>query len=536
MRRLGILFVFILGGPAAADVVLLKDGTRVSGKVVEKGGHYEVATEAGLRTYLKDEVDRVVKDPKEFLGDADGLFEAAKKDYEAALALPELQQQGRFKEAVAKVTQAREAYAAALDLFPENDALGKKLMLIMQLMRLCRDRLGSEMARPMPGRGPVVNAPGVLPLEEAFGVLLDPARRADATRRASARESFRLQRSSHPEIYELATAAMLFLARSDAEWQLQGASLQTLQQYFAQPWMRDPFKLTAAMHQNAAAYVLDQMNTLRKADAKAPTDALSLFGIGHLGHAPAGPENDRVARLLGLVVQNGIPGTPEGHVVKDLNGWIGSGDFDLAVLAFIKEHRAVDTAAVRFVWSYALLRLVQAKKRGFERPVSAYQTLRAPEAAVREHVDALVKSIKAVANCTPCGGEGRLRCTNCHGRKEIRDDCLKCKGKGKVPDPGFSGGGAGGFGDRYLIPCYPCRGRGFMKLLKCEKCKDGFNDCKQCDKPVPPPALEDICSGQACGLCDGRGWVFRKILWACKSCLGLGQKLVPNADRSKVLP
>ena len=54
-------------------------------------------------------------------------------------------------------------------------------------------------------------------------------------------------------------------------------------------------------------------------------------------------------------------------------------------------------------------------------------------------------------------------------------------------------------------------------------------------KPRTPPTMEDICTGEACQQCDGRGYVFRNVLWACKSCLGLGQKLAPKADPSKVL-
>jgi hypothetical protein len=76
-----------------------------------------------------------------------------------------------------------------------------------------------------------------------------------------------------------------------------------------------------------------------------------------------------------------------------------------------------------------------------------------------------------------------------------------------------------------------------MKLVKCEKCKGGWNDCRQCEKEKAPPALEEICvQGNACAGCDGRGIVFRKILWACKPCMGLGRKLVPVSDPSKILP
>jgi DnaJ-class molecular chaperone len=39
----------------------------------------------------------------------------------------------------------------------------------------------------------------------------------------------------------------------------------------------------------------------------------------------------------------------------------------------------------------------------------------------------------------------------------------------------------------------------------------------------------------ACTDCDGRGYVFRRILWACRSCMGVGQKLIPKADPAKIL-
>src|SRR6185295_15040081 len=150
----------------------------------------------------------------------------------------------------------------------------------------------------------------------------------------------------------------------------------------------------------------------KKADAKAQTEAMSLFGIGHLGQAPVGPETDKRARLLGLELRNGILGTPEG-------------DFDLAVFAFIKEYRTTDTPIVRFVWSYALLRLVQTKKKNFERPVAALQTISLSDGASKDHITALIKSIKTAAICNNCQGQVRLRCTNCLGKKETRWDCVK---------------------------------------------------------------------------------------------------------------
>jgi len=536
MRVFAVLF--LLSTTLLADVAVLKDGSRVSGRVVEKAQSFEVTTEAGLRTFLKEEVEKIIKDPKELLGDVDKAMTAAKDDYQRAVAMAEgPDRNALLRESISKIDAARAAVSSTRELFPEDKYadLDQKLMQIMQLKRLLRDRLHSEFAAGSGLRIGPARSSSTVSLDEAFSTLLDPVKRSDAARRASAREAFRCERALHPEIYELATAAMLYLARSDAEWNLQGAALAALQDYFGQGWLKQPTAMTPALHQAAAQWIVERISALKKADAKAQVEPISLFGIGHLGHAPAGAETDKNARLLGLELRNGILGTPEGHAVRDLNAWIGSGDYDLAVLAFVKEYRATDTPIVRFVWSYALLRLVQAKQRGFERPVAALQTVAVADGATKEHIGALIKSIKAAGVCNTCGGAGKLRCINCFGKKEIRWDCAKCKGVGKIQEPGYGAGTGSGF-VREMIPCYPCRGRGYDKLLRCEKCKDGFNDCKQCDrKQRTAPALEDICTGEACLQCDGRGYVFKSILWACKTCLGLGQKLTPKVDSTKLL-
>ena len=181
---------------------------------------------------------------------------------------------------------------------------------------------------------------------------------------------------------------------------------------------------------------------------------------------------------------------------------------------------------MRFVWSYALLRLVQARKHGFERPVSAYETVKISLPGGADHLAALEKSIKAVAICNVCAGQGRYRCTNCHGKKETKYYCQRCKGTGSLT----SSLGA-------KLVCPPCRGTGIDRIVKCEKCKDGYVDCKQCDhKPHPAPSMDDIVSVTPCAVCDGRGMAFRSAAVPCRACLGLGAKLVPKSDPSKVLP
>jgi thiamine pyrophosphokinase len=515
MRVLGLFL--LLASSLFADVVILKSGAKVSGRVVEKPEHYEVTADGALRTYLKEEVERVVTSPKEFLGDSDKLFEEARADYKKALDLASspAEQNVVLKAAIAKVARARESYSAAMDLFPDDGNLGKQIMLLMQLMRLLRERVHLDESRgpSAPGSSSKPAPPTVtLAADDALATLLDPAKRNDPARRAAAIVSFRGQRT------DLAAAATLFLSRTDAEMKLEGATLKSVQEYFDKPWLKDPGKLTPELHLQAAQHL---------SGLKGPAaEALQPFAIAHLSGATAGPDAEKAARALGLVVQQGLIGTAEGHAVRDLGTWIANGEFDLAVMAFVNEYRSIDTPAVRYVWSYALLRLVQARKRYFERPVAALETIKLSAPGVQDHLAALAKSIKAAAVCNVCAGAGKLRCTNCHGKKETKFVCTRCKGKG------FTTSSLGA-----ELVCGPCKKTGIAAIVKCEKCKDGFFDCKQCDKkPRSAPELDDILSSSPCPSCDGRGLAFRNAAVPCRSCLGLGQKLAPKVDPSKILP
>jgi len=223
MRILGLLLLL-----AAGDVLVLKGGGRVSGRVVEKTEHYEVTSDGVLRTYLKEEVEKVVSSPKEFLGDADKLFEEARGDYQKALGISDTAPKNAvLKDAIAKVARARESYSAALDLFPDDANLGKQIMLLMQLMRLLRERVSLDETRtPAVGGGPRPAPVVTIQTDDALSTLLDPAKRNDPAKRAAAVVSFRGQRS------DLACAAVLFLSRTDAEMRLDGPALKTVQEYF----------------------------------------------------------------------------------------------------------------------------------------------------------------------------------------------------------------------------------------------------------------------------------------------------------------
>lgn len=534
-------FLLLLASTLSADVVVLKSGQKVSGRVVDKGIHYEVTTDIGLRTFLRDEVDDILNSPKELLGDTEKTFEEAKKQYSEAIAIADQAERNtKLKEAIDKVRAVRETIAATRELFPEDRYadLDVKLTQAMQLLRLLRERVSVDVAR----KPEIINPPrreGAVALSTAIATLTDPAQRADAATRASAREAFKGQRADAAELHDLATAESLFLGRADAEWKLTPAGLQALQEYFAKPWIRDAVKLTPANHLEAAAWIAARIAALRKAESAAPVDALVLFAAGHLGHAAPGPDFDKTAKALGFAVKDGVAGTAEGFAVRDLDAWIASGDFDLAALAFVKEYRDTDTPAVRFVWAYALTCIAQAKRKGFDRAATALNSIAASAGAVKDHLAAMAKSIKAAAVCAHCLGEGRLRCTNCHGVKEIRFPCGKCGGKGKYRPPGLvipPNANPRRF-ERSFVNCIPCKGSGFEKVIRCDKCKDGYLKCRQCDGVAKQaPDFSDICAVAPCGDCDGDGSIFRNVRWACPGCLGLGRRLTPKADPARILP
>jgi len=146
MRLFAVLC--LLSTTLLADVAVLKDGRKFSGKIVDKGSHYEITTDVGLRTYLKEEVERIISSPNEVLGDAEKQYEEAKQAFSDAKKLdngPE--RNAKLKDAIAKLKSASAAYIAARELFPESkyDDLDQKLSLVMQLTRMLRGEVpGAE--------------------------------------------------------------------------------------------------------------------------------------------------------------------------------------------------------------------------------------------------------------------------------------------------------------------------------------------------------------------------------------------------------
>lgn len=246
MRRivLGALVLFAVAAPARADVLVLKSGRKIVGKVVEKPDAYEATVEGQSLVFSRDEVARWIRSPKEIIGDADRLVEEAKALYREAVEMKDAgEAERKFREALPKVIKAREAYAEARDLFPDGySEMDVQLVNIMKLMRLIRERIGSEVAsapvvaRPAPPPPPPklpapapAPAPDPVPpaetskggIGEALAVMIDPARRSDEKARSSAREALRSAWETKGLVDpDIASAGHLFLSRDDKDWQL----------------------------------------------------------------------------------------------------------------------------------------------------------------------------------------------------------------------------------------------------------------------------------------------------------------------------
>jgi hypothetical protein len=138
--------------PARSDVVVLKDGKRVEGVVIDQGDAYEVRTKYGTLSIRKEEVSRVVS-LNALLVDADAFLTGGKAFLEEALnpgAAPD--------ESKSKLASAEETLKRALGLLKEARTicpaeaapnLDRKIEEVTQSIALCRDKRGPETLDPV---------------------------------------------------------------------------------------------------------------------------------------------------------------------------------------------------------------------------------------------------------------------------------------------------------------------------------------------------------------------------------------------------
>ncbi len=102
--------------PAAADGLILKDGRKLIGRVVEKADGFEVSVEGQTLAFAKDDVRQWVKSPKDLLGDADRLFSEAKQTYLEAVEMKDARAaDARFREALPEYERSLEAFPNRLN-------------------------------------------------------------------------------------------------------------------------------------------------------------------------------------------------------------------------------------------------------------------------------------------------------------------------------------------------------------------------------------------------------------------------------------
>jgi hypothetical protein len=221
-----------------------------------------------------------------------------------------------------------------------------------------------------------------------------------------------------------------------------------------------------------------------------------LFLGGAVARANSGPDPSLGCRG-GIALRDGVPGTPEGHAIADMNYWISTGDWDLADVSFRFEHGAIGTPNATFVHAWALLRLAVERQRGFERARAEFEKVETDDVHLRDHIQALVKSVTQAAPCLACGGRGKTRCVRCHGLQTRQEE-------------------------------------GTLRV--CMECSGGSVACGHCDGArKAAPSMDDICRADPCATCQGRGLRAQNLRIPCPRCLGVGRRLTPKADPDQVL-
>lgn len=590
MPKRALFLALLLALPAAADVLILKDGRKLSGSVKEKPDGYEVIVEGQTVAFPKDEVARHLKSPAELTVDAKKSYEEAKAIYAEAVNIEDGKQaEAKMREALPKVTKAREGYAEARDLFPDGHAdLDSSLVNVMKLMRLVREKLGSQIASsgaPAPpvveakeeappdvAKPPVAEAKPTSSIAEAFAVVVDPARRAEPSVREGARALLKSLAADKKPAADLAMAAYVFLSRDDYEWGLTadvvagqrgrvvkrsdtlqvlvladkrevrieagakvdlaqpGEALSTLQEYFK---TLDVEKLGESPA--AALKLAAKLKELRGKNA--PAEPLALFAAGEasvlLGASKGAAAKDLEPAFKDLGWEKSefglVWGAKAGLAMDDYRKWMSSGEYGLAVVQFQSDYKGVGDLNVRYAMGLLQVLKALADNRGYTKAASylELQSRTAPTSASRDHLTALGRSVRLGSPCMACGGSSKVNCTTCRGKVKINIQCGKCGGSGQVNSL------------RGIVRCTGCNGQGTFKNVDCPHCKatPGKADCKArgCDKPVKPPTFDSFATAYKCGLCKGQGSLFRHAAYSCPECAGIGLILQPKSDPTKLL-
>ncbi|HEX7897709.1 MAG TPA: hypothetical protein VF950_08100 [Planctomycetota bacterium] len=620
-----VLLSLALAAPLGADVLVLNDGRKLSGPVKEKPDGFEITVEGQTLSFGKDEA-RHFKSPKDFTGDAEKNYEDAKKIYTESVSIEDGKQaEAKMREALPKVTKAREAYAEARDLFPEGHPdLDAALVNVMKLMRLVREKLGSQIAsggvnappaaappivkaKESPPPAPVaVDAPKPPPpvevkptasAAEAFAILVDPVRRADAGAREGARALFKSTSAS-----DYAMAGYVFLSRDDYEWGLvqdvvdvkgggaagsyrgrlirKSDALQALVQadrrelrlrtaadgtYVTPPGgseskatdvkisPRTPSTTFLALQEYFKALDLAKIEELPDVEIAEGVKFLSLKTKELRGKGSDVESLTLFVAALasGLIAKNkGTPTKDLEAAFKDL-GWEKS---EYGAVWGTKAGLAMDDYRKWMASGEYGLAVVQ-----FQNDYKGQTELNVRYAlgllmmlkslADNRAYNKAAAYLELQARSTPTAQSrdhlvalaksvrDQTPCMACGGTHKI--NCNFCKGKTKLNLQCGKCGGSGSINTfNGVKQCLVCKGAGGFKNVDCTKCAvSGKIECKArgCGKAVAAPTFESFAEAYKCGLCRGMGSVLRHAAYPCPECSGIGLILQPKADPTKLL-
>jgi hypothetical protein len=143
--------LFLLSGfwpRANADFILTNDGQKFEGAVTDKGDSYEIKTKYGQFNVKKSDVKRIVKDPNQLTADAEQIRKLARSMYDDALKLENdpKERNRKLNASIEVLEKVLKDFNEARDVFsgPDYDYLDKTIALIVQEVRLYRDKLTSE--------------------------------------------------------------------------------------------------------------------------------------------------------------------------------------------------------------------------------------------------------------------------------------------------------------------------------------------------------------------------------------------------------
>jgi hypothetical protein len=339
----------------------------------------------------------------------------------------------------------------------------------------------------------------VVPQDDPFKTLVDPAKRANDSTRKAAMESFRAAGKESGSHF----VAALFLEKSDKQWKLAGdPAAADLDAFLAKYWSTAPADDKQLEALNAVAAL---------AEKHAKSEAIEVFRLFAHAHLNAvGDKGATPAAKLGFT--------------KDADRWARKEHATLYAIAkgFAKpayipaqvESSAKSSAQFGPRYIVALLEVQKtfSANTGYEALYKSIPTVAGPGASKQtvDHLKMLADGVKASTVCGACKA-GKVDCDVCQGKKRTDINCPVCKGLGWSQK-----------GDKanVLIQCVNCHGLCTLKNVACPACKaSGAVECIVCAGKGWRDNFRGCRECKICAACHGR----RQVETKCATCSGKGR-------------